>query len=717
MVFQSYALYPNMNVAREHRLRRWRCARCPRRERDAARAARGRDAADRPPARPQARRSCPAASASAWRWAGRWRATRKLFLFDEPLSNLDAKLRVEMRAEIKLLHQRTSTTTVYVTHDQVEAMTLGDRIAVMKDGVVQQFGTPDDIYSRPATRFVAEFIGSPAMNMVAASARRRRAGGAGRRPAADRRAQRRAAAAAPASVVYGLRPENLGFADSGLPGTLTMIEPTGPETYVTADTAIGKLTARVPGPLPRPRRRPRAPALAAGARASVRRQDPDLHIASTRSCVDQPLARLPLARVPARPHPPHPGVLRPPRLDASGGFFQFFKDDGTVYDRRTRHLVSSTRFVFNHAMALPPLRRAPSDQAGARATAWASCTTAHAQPQGGYAWQLDWRRHGRATVQDGTNHCYGLAFVLLAHAHALMAGVEEARAGLDATWQLMEQRFWEPRQRPLCRRGHAGLAASARYRGQNANMHACEAMIAAYDATREPQVPAARADAGRIRHAAPGRAGRRPGVGALPRADGVVGRLGLQPRRQDQHLPPLGLPDRPPDRVGQAADAARSAPPRGRAAGLDRAARAPLLRHRDGARLGRAARRPGLRLRARTARCATATSTSGCRPRASPPRRCWPCAPATRATGTGTTASGPTPGSTSSTTSTAPGTASSRPTTRKLNDEKSPAGKTDYHTMGACHDVLEHDDLIPAPQCRGHAGPLATLAGYVQHRL
>jgi multiple sugar transport system ATP-binding protein len=89
-------------------------------------------------------------------------------LFDEPLSNVDAKLRVEMPAEIKLLHQRTRTTTVYVTHDQVEAMTLGDRIAVMKDGQVQQLGTPDDIYTRPATRFVAEFIGSPAMNVVSA---------------------------------------------------------------------------------------------------------------------------------------------------------------------------------------------------------------------------------------------------------------------------------------------------------------------------------------------------------------------------------------------------------------------------------------------------------------------------------------------------------------------------------------------------------------------
>ncbi|MCV4696814.1 ATP-binding cassette domain-containing protein, partial [Escherichia coli] len=94
-----------------------------------------------------------------------------VFLFDEPLSNLDAKLRASMRIRISDLHKQLKksgkpATTVYVTHDQVEAMTLGDRIAVMKDGQVQQFGTPDDIYCRPVNRFVAEFIGSPAMNMV-----------------------------------------------------------------------------------------------------------------------------------------------------------------------------------------------------------------------------------------------------------------------------------------------------------------------------------------------------------------------------------------------------------------------------------------------------------------------------------------------------------------------------------------------------------------------
>ena len=90
----------------------------------------------------------------------------KVFLFDEPLSNLDAKLRVQMRTEIKKVHQQVRTTTVYVTHDQVEAMTLADRVVVMNDGIIEQVGTPQELYHRPKTRFVAGFIGSPAMNFI-----------------------------------------------------------------------------------------------------------------------------------------------------------------------------------------------------------------------------------------------------------------------------------------------------------------------------------------------------------------------------------------------------------------------------------------------------------------------------------------------------------------------------------------------------------------------
>jgi multiple sugar transport system ATP-binding protein len=144
---------------------------------------------------------------------------------------------------------RDSITSVYVTHDQIEAMTLGSRIAVMKDGILQQIGTPDDIYNRPANRFVAEFIGSPAMNMVDAQ-RTGQALTARGVELALTDAQRSAVQAHDnAELVYGLRPESISFAAHGLPGKLSMIEPTGPETYATVDTAAGQLTARVPGVL------------------------------------------------------------------------------------------------------------------------------------------------------------------------------------------------------------------------------------------------------------------------------------------------------------------------------------------------------------------------------------------------------------------------------------------------------------------------------------
>jgi len=245
MVFQSYALYPNMTVARNIAFG-LEIRKIPKAEREAAvqRVAQMLQIGhllDRKPGQ---------LSGGQRQRVAMGRALARdpvLFLFDEPLSNLDAKLRVEMRAEIKQLHLRTRTTTVYVTHDQVEAMTLGDRIAVMKDGLVQQFGTPAQIYRQPANRFVAEFIGSPAMNMVDAT----RVGDnlTAHGVALDLDAQQAQAVRrhAHSELVFGLRPENLSFANSGMPGTLTMIEPTGPESYATLDTAIGALTARVPG--------------------------------------------------------------------------------------------------------------------------------------------------------------------------------------------------------------------------------------------------------------------------------------------------------------------------------------------------------------------------------------------------------------------------------------------------------------------------------------
>ena len=164
MVFQSYALYPSMTV-RENIAFGLNVKKVPKAEQEeiVARVAETLQIShllDRRPAQLSGGQRQRVAMGRA--------ISRKpsLFLFDEPLSNLDAKLRVEMRAEIKRLHQRLKATIVYVTHDQIEAMTMGDLIAVMKDGVVQQLGTPQEIYDNPANLFVAGFIGSPSMNFI-----------------------------------------------------------------------------------------------------------------------------------------------------------------------------------------------------------------------------------------------------------------------------------------------------------------------------------------------------------------------------------------------------------------------------------------------------------------------------------------------------------------------------------------------------------------------
>ena len=166
MVFQSYALYPNMSVA-ENIAFGLEIRKVPKHERAqeverVAKLLQIEHLLDRKPGQLSGGQRQRVAM-------GRALARRpRLYLFDEPLSNLDAKLRVEMRTEIKKLHQNLGTTIVYVTHDQIEAMTLADRIAVMKDGIVQQFGTPQEIYNDPNNQFVAGFMGSPAMNFIAA---------------------------------------------------------------------------------------------------------------------------------------------------------------------------------------------------------------------------------------------------------------------------------------------------------------------------------------------------------------------------------------------------------------------------------------------------------------------------------------------------------------------------------------------------------------------
>jgi len=179
----------------------------------------------------------------------------KIYLFDEPLSNLDAKLRVEMRTEMKLMHQRLKTTTVYVTHDQIEAMTLGDKVAVMKDGIIQQFGTPKQIYNDPANLFVASFIGSPPMNFIPLRLQRQE----GRLLALLDSGQARCElplgvrdeGLEDRDVIIGIRAEQIvlaGHEPNGLPtlrAEVQVVEPTGPDTLVFVNLNGSKVCCRL----------------------------------------------------------------------------------------------------------------------------------------------------------------------------------------------------------------------------------------------------------------------------------------------------------------------------------------------------------------------------------------------------------------------------------------------------------------------------------------
>ncbi|MBU0589157.1 MAG: ABC transporter ATP-binding protein [Gammaproteobacteria bacterium] len=244
MVFQSYALYPTMSVAdnigfalemrkvpkaeREHRVR------------EVATTLQIEHLLDRRPSQLSGGQRQRVAM-------GRALAREpKLFLFDEPLSNLDAKLRVEMRAEIKRLHEESGTTTVYVTHDQIEAMTLGSRIAVIKGGILQQLGTPDDVYIRPANVYVATFIGSPTMNMV--SGRTASAQG----PFVIEGAELPMACPAPGrELILGFRPEHVSLDDkANWRGEVILVEPTGADTFVVVKTRAGIITVRTEPQIP-----------------------------------------------------------------------------------------------------------------------------------------------------------------------------------------------------------------------------------------------------------------------------------------------------------------------------------------------------------------------------------------------------------------------------------------------------------------------------------
>jgi multiple sugar transport system ATP-binding protein len=231
MVFQNYALYPQMTVAQNMgfslKMRRVRHTDILRQVREAAAILGLQDLLDRYPRQ---------LSGGQRQRVAMGRAIVRnpsVFLFDEPLSNLDAKLRVQTRVEIKALHQRLRTTTVYVTHDQVEAMTMADRIVVMHDGRIEQVGTPLELYDRPANRFVAGFLGSPAMNFFDGGL-----GGAdgSRFVLGDHAIPLPAAAgrAAPRSIVLGVRPEHIVVDAQGVPAEVVVVEPTGSETQITA---------------------------------------------------------------------------------------------------------------------------------------------------------------------------------------------------------------------------------------------------------------------------------------------------------------------------------------------------------------------------------------------------------------------------------------------------------------------------------------------------
>ncbi len=250
MVFQNYALYPHMtvydNMAFGLKMRKFPKAEIAKRVHEAAEILGIQELLKRKPRQLSGgQRQRVAVGRAIVRHP-------QVFLFDEPLSNLDAKLRVQMRVELKRLHDRLETTAIYVTHDQVEAMTLGDRVVVMKDGWVQQVGEPLELYGKPANRFVAGFIGSPAMNFVEVSIKdglwADTAGFRVKVPA-DRSERLKSYVGQPVTV--GIRPEDLHVAtghdaaDATFDAVVEVVEPLGSEILLDVKTGGNSLVARV----------------------------------------------------------------------------------------------------------------------------------------------------------------------------------------------------------------------------------------------------------------------------------------------------------------------------------------------------------------------------------------------------------------------------------------------------------------------------------------
>ena len=260
MVFQNYALYPHMsvydNMAFGLRLRKYDKDEIDRRVREAAEILGIEKLLDR---RPKALSGGQRQRVAVGRAIVR---KPKVFLFDEPLSNLDAKLRVQTRTEISKLHERLSATIIYVTHDQVEAMTMGSRIVVLKDGVAHQIDDPLTIYQKPIDRFVAGFIGSPAMNFIEGNLERKNGGllfkGAGFEGPLSTQAASRLEAYADRGVILGIRPEDIfEVADrdeletsASVTAHLDVVEPMGSEIYLYfslgGDDFVARIDVRVP---------------------------------------------------------------------------------------------------------------------------------------------------------------------------------------------------------------------------------------------------------------------------------------------------------------------------------------------------------------------------------------------------------------------------------------------------------------------------------------
>ena len=249
MVFQDYALYPHMSVRRNMgfglKMRRFDATEITRRVDDAATILQIDHLLDR---RPRELSGGQRQRVAMGRAIVR---NPKVFLFDEPLSNLDAKLRVDMRTEIKALHQRLQTTSIYVTHDQVEAMTMADRIVVLDQGRIEQVGAPLELYHRPASRFVASFLGAPAMNFLPATLLGDRIELPGGAVVARPAPQSHANAGTATEAELGVRPERVRLATPAdttrLAGRVSIVEPLGADTLVTLDCAGHRLVARLPG--------------------------------------------------------------------------------------------------------------------------------------------------------------------------------------------------------------------------------------------------------------------------------------------------------------------------------------------------------------------------------------------------------------------------------------------------------------------------------------